>query len=505
MGLLYYETAHPGEHVARLVKMLGLLREPGGGAKSGVTPIGNGMFFPEDFTISPALIAELKKFQGIAATLTSIDQRGQPEGLIVLAPGNADLLRGVLETAVQLMEPAEPIDGFKTYRDPAKNWITMTSRLFFFSRSREQLAAAVARLHDPKAESLGSRSDIQGLQKDRQHALAFAHFNGPQMLKQLGPMLRGNDAMIARSVLDLDHLDSFDAILGTTDDGIQLRTQLNLKPGNHNLAYSIVRTAPLSRRSLTAVPQGTAALAMIGLNPPGDAATSGGRSEKNSSVSAMDVGREIFANIEELAVFALPSAESGSKQPPMPEVGMVLAVKDAAKSEALWTQLLALPAMFGAPGATPAGEVTIEGQTGHKYQFPGGPALVVVRTSGNLVVAGTQPAVTASLKALAAGESIAKDSAFQPLVAKLTSNSSKAVLVDLGRVAQMAIPKSAAGTQKAALAGMLLKDLKVSVVTDESPEQLRFTLQATGLPNLPALIKTAVAPAKAPPAALSQE
>ena len=243
-ALAYIEITHPGEHVTRLLKMLGLVRAPEVEAgKTGGSALGNGLFFPDDFTISPALVAELKKMGGIAAMLNGLDQHGQPDGLVVLHPGSSDLLRGLLETAIQVLEPAEPIEGFKTYRDPSQGWITVTSRLFLIARSREQLTAAVARLHDPQADSLGARQDFQACRQDRQRALLFAYVNGRQLVRQFGPVLRGQEARIANTVLDLDHLDSIVTMLGTDDKGISLRTQINLKPGHHNLAYAMVRTA----------------------------------------------------------------------------------------------------------------------------------------------------------------------------------------------------------------------------------------------------------------------
>jgi hypothetical protein len=490
-ALAYVEFNHPGEHVTRLLKMLGLVRaaevEAG---KTGGSALGNGLFLPDDFTISPALVAELKKMGGVAAMLSGLDQHGQPDGLIVLHPGSSDLLRGLLETAIQVLEPAEPIEGFKTYRDPSNGWITVTARLFLIARSREQLTAAVARLHDPQAESLGSRQDFQAWRQDRQRALLFSYVNGRQLVLQFGPKLRGQDARIANTVLDLEHFDSIVAMLGTDDDGVSLRTQITLKPGHHNLAYAMIRTAPLSRRSLAAVPPGAAAVAMIGLNPPSADADHG---PSNSTASVMDIGREVFANIEEITLFALPSAGAGAKRP-TPEIGLVFAVKDAAKSEALWNQLLVLPTLLGAPGVQAVREVTIEGQGGRVYQFPNAPPVVVVRTAANDLVVGTEGAVAESLKALAAKNAIRSDASFAALLDRLTPSSSKALLLDAGRAVQMATAMSGEDNREMIMAGMLLKDLKVSLVTDETPTQFGFTVQATGLPNVPAISKQSAAP-----------
>jgi hypothetical protein len=494
-ALAYIEVTHSGEHLTRLLKIVGLIRALETDAvKTRGSSLGNGLFFPDDFTVSPALVAELTKMGGIAAMLSGFDQHGHPYGLVVLHPGNSDLIRGLLETAIQVLEPAEPIGGFKTYRDPSNGWITVTSRLFLIARSREQLTAAVARLHDPDAVSLGSRKDFQAWRQDRQRALLFVHVNGPQLVRQFGPLLRGQEARIANSVLDFEHLDSIVAMLGTDDEGVFVRTQINLKPGHHNLAYAMVRTAPLSRRSLAAVPQGAAAVAMLGLNPP---SVDGDHKPTGGGISAMDLGREVFANIEEITVFALPPAAAGAARRPTPELGLVLTVKDASKSEALWSQLLALPSLLGAPSVQGAREVTIEGHGGTVYQFPKAPPVVVVRAAESDLIVGTEGAVAESLKALASKNSIGSDASFATLLRRLTSNSSKALLLDAGRMAQTAAAMSGGNSRESMVAGMLLKDLKVSLVTDEEPTQLGFTMQATGLPKVPAIIKIVSRPTQA--------
>ena len=57
--------------------------------------------------------------------------------------------------------------------------------------------------------------------------------------------------------------------LSTTDNAIQLRAEMNLMPGHHNMLYALVRTAPITRRSLAQVPKGAVGVVVVGLNPPG--------------------------------------------------------------------------------------------------------------------------------------------------------------------------------------------------------------------------------------------
>ena len=82
------------------------------------------------------------------------------DGVLVIHPGDSDLVRGLLETGVQLIEPAEPIANFKTYRfknGPRQIWITVTARLLIAGTERDAVAATVERLGNREAASLATR------------------------------------------------------------------------------------------------------------------------------------------------------------------------------------------------------------------------------------------------------------------------------------------------------------------------------------------------------------
>jgi hypothetical protein len=486
--MAYAEIVEPGAHIERILKMMGLVDPPSGGEKPSGKPVrlGNGLSLSPDFTISPALVAELKKIRGAAVGLTAVDDKGRPAGLAVIHPGDCDLVRGVIETGVQLLEPGQSIEGFKTYRIPDFGWVMVTARLVFVSDSRDQLAAAVKRLRNPQAANLAASEAFKRAAAKSKGALLFAFADGPQIVKRFGPMLRGQQAAMIRTLLDLEHLESLVVALTTTDNAIQLRAQLNLMSGHHNMLYALVRTAPITKRSLERVPEGAAAVLVVGLNPPGGAAPASEITPP--SVSAMDIGREFFHNIEELSVFALPPAGPGTTRQSLPEVGAVIAVKDPAKSEALWNQLLSLATLFGARQPKPPAEIAIEGKTGHVYQFDGLPPIVVVRTDRELVI-GTQAAVTASVKVSEGRGSIVQDAAFAPLIARLTPHASKALLVDVGRAVDIAatLTNSREARDLKAI-GSLTRDSKLSIVTDEAPNQLTIFAEVTGLPKFGAIL-----------------
>ncbi len=488
--MAYAELVAPGEHIGRILKMMDLVGPPAaGGDKPAGKPIalGGGLYLPADFTISPALVAELKKFRGVAAGLTAVDNRGRPAGLLAIHPGDCDLVRGAIETGVQLLEPGEPIEGFKTYRIPDFGWVMLTARLVLVSDARDQLTAALERMRNPQAANLASSASFKRVAAESQGALVFAFVDGPQVVKRFGPLLRERDGAMVRALLDLDHFESLVVTLTTTDTTIRARAQLNLTSGHHNMLYALIRTAPITKRSLERVPKGAAGVLVVGLNPAGGPAASAPEGQKPPSITAMDIGREFFNNIEELALFALPPAGEATGPQKFPELGLIVAVKDPAKSEALWNQILTIASLFGARAASPPAEVTIEGRSGHVYQFDNLPPIAVVRADRELIV-GTQAAVAASLQASANQGSIVHDTAMAPLIARLTPDTSKALLLDVGRAVEIVAALSPARQAKELqVAAGLTRDMKVTVMTEEKPDQLTITAELMGLPRFRAI------------------
>jgi hypothetical protein len=489
----YIEVVEPGEHIARILKMMGLCEVPGADKPSEpALPLEAGLAIPADFHISPALLAEIKKLRGAAVGVTAIDGKGKPSGVIVIHPGDCDLVRGLIETGIQLLEPAESIEGFKTWHLRDYGWVMLTHRLVLASDTREQLAAAVGRLRNPSAESLASREQFKRVRSASSGVMAYV--DGQQIVKFLSPNLKGREATMIKALLDLEHFESAVATLSTNDNGVQLRAQVNLTPGHRNMAYALIRTAPISKRSLEQVPKGAAGVVILGLNPPSAVPAPQG-DQQSPNISAMDIGREFFGNINELAAFALPRTSTSAGG--LPEVGLIVVVNDANKSEALWNQVLSIVALAGARTTQPTADATIEGKAAHVYSFEGLPPIAVVRADDRGLVIGTQAAVAASLRAIADKQSILQDDAFSALVGKLTPETSKAVLIDAGRAMEVAASMSnGRNASELREAARMADGLKLSLVTDEAPNQLTIAVEATGLPKFRTLMPLMMPPSR---------
>ena len=498
-ALAYVEISQPGQHVAQLAHLLGLLRNQATTQNSdhpGGMPLGDEIFLPDNLALSPALVAELEKVRGVAAAVTSFDPHGPPQGVVVLHPGDSDLIRGLIETGIQFLPPGKPIDGFQTYRVENEFWIAVTHRLLIASPSRNEVAASIARLNNADADSLANDIRFVRLQDERQDSLAFVYVAGQSVVQALEQQVHGKEAAIARTVLDFDHLQNLSASLRTTDTNLELQIKLNLDEGHRNIFYGLVQTSCITQDSLQYVPAGSAAVAVLGLNPAD-------RSPKGSATplrafSLMDIGRELFGNIVEASLFVLPARVENQQRLPVPEIGLVLAVRDPEKSEALWNQLLTLPAMLGAPAVSAPRDITVEGQAARQFQFPDAPPIVLAKLTGGGIVAGTPGAVTAAIATQSTGQTIAADPILRPSIETLTPCSSKALFVHVARVLEVVASVDPRAARDLAPVQPLVGDLTVMVVTDEAPNTLTVRAKVGGLPNVPNIVKQLVQAGQAP-------
>jgi hypothetical protein len=218
----------------------------------------------------------------------------------VLHPGDCDLVR-IDRDGRAGAAAGRPIEGFATYRVPDHGWV-ISPRGWWWSRRASSPAPP---RRNPGREP-GRPGRVLRAQAELKNPLVFAYVDGQQAVKRFGSQLKGREAAMIRGLLDLEHFESAAVALSTTDNAIQLRAEMNLMPGHKNMLYALVRTAPITRRSLSQVPKGAVGVVVVGLNPPTTAAPAAADPNNPPQVTAMDIGREFFHNIEELAVFALP-------------------------------------------------------------------------------------------------------------------------------------------------------------------------------------------------------
>lgn len=508
--IAYVELRRPGRHVENLATMLGLVGDPLSNLRPGKRPPGipipgsPGLVVPAEVFLSPAIIGELNRFRGAALAFTGIEPplAGNPElggvqGLLVLHPGDDAALRGVIETAAQFVPPVGPIGGFATVTIEPGIVVTFTERLVIAGTSRQLVSGAVERLISDQGESLADRQDMKLLAERRRDALLFGFADAKRAVavahQNLGHDREAMQALgIAQGLLDLGHWQSLSVSVGSSPEGLYGELALALDEGHANLIYNLVRTPPMTGRSLGAVPAGAAAVLGIGINPASNdqAAPLTTKADTLRYVTGLDLGRELFANIEGIAAFCLPGKRGAG--PPLPHVGLVIAAAAPAKSQQLWDQLLSIPSIVMGQEAAEPTTRTIAGQKVQVYPMPEGVRIYVGRLDHSVVVGLTEQAIAASIEAHRSGESILTDAGVKAATDRITPDTSILLLAHAGRSVQVAAqfcpPDELPQVQ---MAGAMLGSTVLTLIADESPTRLRIAGELTGLPKVKDIIQLA--------------
>ena len=217
----YVEINRPGDHVHAIARMLGLAADGEQGPLVQTKPrqIIDGVAIPEKIRLSPALFRELSKFRGVAAAITGLNQHGEPSGLAAVHVGDSDLIQGLLETSVQFVPQSGEAGGHPAFNVEGQVWIVPVGRLYLISDSLDQIQAAVGRLNS-KADSgsLAASPAFRRAAAERPKSGLFGYVGGESVLRAAGPLLQSPEGAIARSVIDLDHLDALTFAVGAADE-----------------------------------------------------------------------------------------------------------------------------------------------------------------------------------------------------------------------------------------------------------------------------------------------
>lgn len=478
-AILYAELGRPGEQLRSLLDQLGLLQE-GGAVDAGT------------FGVSPALLRGLLGLRGAALAVTRIDPGGgEPEGVVILHPGDLDLVRGLIETAVPTGgAPAEAIGGHPVWSLEGEALVCLTSRLVVASRQRSSIEAVVRRLDGETSGSLADVPSVREALAARGEGLVSFCLNA----KPIAPMLRAMleqkaqhdpQAGLALSLLDVDSLRYVSGRLGVDDDGVGLQLALAMEEGHRSLAFNLLRMPTLDRGTLELVPSGAAFFLAAALNPPAPVTAT---REARPIVTLMDFGREVFGNVVDVALFGLPP--SGGARSPIPDVAAVVRVNDPQRSRALWSFVFGL-ASQGSGGAVEPEPVQLDGVSAERFVVNGVPLYLVTREH-EVVIAPSPTALHAALGARAGG-SVLEDEVLAGSVRPLAGSRTVLVAAAAGRCLEIARTYARGGEaqQMAAVAPMLARTV-VAAGVEHGPTRLAVDVGVRGLPNVRPLVEQAL-------------
>ncbi len=496
--IAYVALAQPGEQIEKLAKVMGLTGRHAELTDSErvVLPLDDGLEISSDFQMSPSLLAELKKISGVAIAITGVDLKEEhPEGVLVIHAGDSDLVRGMIDTGVQVVPRQESIGGCETFCIEGAVWFVKKGSLIIGSDSRQQIIETLQRMEGGKP-SLAEQPRFQKEKADREDALLFACLDGRALMKHPGPHLDDASA-VARIVLGLDRIQHVTAVIRATESGVAAQLRCRFDEGYQGLAYGLIKTSPLKDEVLQRIPSGAAVVAALGVNP--QLASMARASSSNEQLSGMDVGRELFVNIKDIGMFVLPAIVAGADE--VPEFGFVISANDANKSERLWNQLLSWPSQLADESITMR-KIDIDGRDAQQYTFEdeNAPELVVLRLDDTAMLVGTEGAVRLGA-ATAEGRhpSIEQDDELAKLISQRSEHTAKAVFVHVGRAIKLgALLDGVDANDADEMAEIqrlcqVMGATRVIVTSDEGPAEFKLRLEAMGLPLFEEIIKSVAA------------
>jgi len=354
--LAYVEIGSPGKQIETILNMLEgtPLENPLaaiGGAPRGGASLGNIL---AGF-LNPNMMAEFKKIRGMGVGITGIAQNNPP-AIVVLFPGKSDALRGLVMGALVLLgKPVEAIEGMQCVEFPDGGGAAYDDTLVILATpdaySAGQLTWSVKQYkgvtNDPTLAS-NNKSFAKVNKKDRQENALTIWANVDQVYTALTKLFPEGqipqDILHANGLADFKNIDDLIASFSIQENGIALEANVDFKDGYNSLAYDMFHTPKLSKAAFDVVPSG--AVALLSVAPGGaESARAKAINEHIQKMTGLEIGGDIFANIEQITLFVLPSAvSSGETLPGIPPIvsslGLVLTSENPRQTRQIMTGLL---------------------------------------------------------------------------------------------------------------------------------------------------------------------
>lgn len=499
--LIYIEIGSPGKQIETILNMLkgtpyeNPLAAIGGGNAAGADA---GQKSPADIMaalLNPSMMAEFKKIRGLAIGVTGIAQNNPPM-IAVLSPGKSDALRGLILAGLSMAgTPGEPIEGMQTLNIKNAGAVAYDDSIILMARPAEQLKWCVRQykglISEPTLAS--SNKSFAKVSKKARHDNALTVWANvdetyARVLGLFPPGQVPKGVFWADAIADFNHIDCMTFSSSIEQDSHIDTTEIVFKDGHHCLAYDLIRTPNISKAALEAVPSDAIAIASFALSAE-ELQTSTIRAQIKN-VTGLDIGREIFANVEQVTIFAVPPKTSN---PFLPEyIGLVITSHNPQQTRQILAKTLGTAdAMLSgrpAPDANlPAGRYQV-GMVKDK------PIYCYVEQQGNATILSLNPDVArASVAAIKDHNSVCTAGLLSSAVAKMPASASKMILVNAGGAIRLAGPTIAEslGKENRDVIQDNLNQLAlacdkttIEIRTDEQLNSFTLNRKLTGIPPL---------------------
>ena len=503
--LVYLEFGSPGKQVDTILNMLegtpleNPLSALGRGHQTGVSPgdIVGGF-------LNPSMMAEFRKIRGVGIGITGIAQPNPPI-IVVLYPGKSDGLRGLLFGALAFAgKPVEVVEGMQTVEFTDGGGAAYDDSVVILASppayEAGQLTWCVKRYKGVGKEPTLASSNPSFAKinkKDRQENALTIWANVDQVYTTLTKMFPEGqipqEILHANGLADFVHVDDLIASLTLEENGIALEANVDFKDGHNSPAYSQFRTPKLNKAAFEAIPSDAIGLLSVTLGGA-DSPQSQTIREHIRKAGGLEIGGDIFANVEQVTLFAVPSdgviPESLSGAPPViASLGLALRSPNPQETRRILTRLLTDVKLMASQSAADQ-----SGQNVGRYQLE----LVDNKTihcyadqANKTTVLSLNPRVIeASVSTLGRRQSVATGGPLKEALSQLSPGASKLVLVNVGEAiragtAMVLLGMNEPGDDVGQMIAQLAKSCEKTTVqfrSHEEPDSLNLRAEIRDLP-----------------------
>jgi len=452
--LVYLEIGSPGKQVDTILNML-----KGTPLENPLAAIGRGQQggpSPGDIVggfLNPNMMAEFKKIRGAGVGITGMTEQDPPV-IVVLFPGKSDALRGLLFGALAFVgKPLEAVEGMQmveftdgggaAYDD---NVVILASPPAYTAGQLTWCVKQYKGVTNEPTLASSNKSFAKISKKDRQENAFTIWANVDQAYTTLTKLFPEGQIpqqiLHANGLADFNNIDDLIASLTLQEDGIALEANVNFTDGYKGPAYNMFRTPKLSKAAFEVIPSDAVALLSVALGGA-DSPQSQAISQHIRNASGLEIGGDIFANIDQVTLFVLPSAVSSGETPAgippiATSIGLVLTSENPRQTRQIITGLLAATNLI----ANQSGDDS-EANVG-RYQFELVNKLKLhcyTNQQNKTTVISLNPGVIeASASALGTHRSVTAGGLLKEAVNKLSPGASKLALINVGGAVQAAGP-----------------------------------------------------------------
>jgi len=486
--LVYLEIGSPGKQVDTILNML-----KGTPLENPLAAIGRGQQggpSPGDIVggfLNPNMMAEFKKIRGVGVGITGMTEQDPPV-IVVLFPGKSDALRGLLFGALAFVgKPIEAVEGMQMVEFTDGGGAAYDDNVVILASppayTAGQLTWCVKQYkgaaNEPTLAS-SNKSFAKINKKDRQENAFTIWANVDQAYTTLTKIFPEGQIpqhiLHANGLADFTNIDDLIASLTLKEDGIALEANVTLKDGHNSLAYNLFRSPELSKAAFDVVPSG--AVALLSVAPGGaESARAQALRQQIRNASGLEIGGDIFANIDQVTLFVLPSAVSSGETPAgippiATSIGLVLTSENPRQTRQIITGLLTATNLI----ASQSGDDS-EANVG-RYQLELVNKLKLhcyTNQENKTTVLSLNPGVIeASASALGTRKSVISGGPLKDAVNKLSPGASKLAMINVGGAIQAGVPLLLSGMDEP---GDDVKELIAQVAKSCDKTTIRFRTQ----------------------------